>query len=161
MSKSYEIARLGPAKIPSPIHLGTEPGDLLADFVPDKKRVLSEISLDKVTEYIKRGETPPSLEAAGPREHIYFDPSKLRVGIVTCGGICPGLNNVIRGLTMTLHHGYGVHSIHGFRYGFAGLNPQFKHPLVELTLASVRDIHLNGGTILGTSRGPQDRARQA
>lgn len=156
MKKSYSIEKLGPAKIPSPLRLGTEPGDLLADFTPDDSAVVTELSPKALSEYFERKEELPALEVAGPREKIYFDPSKLKVGIVTCGGICPGLNNVIRGLVMTLYHGYGVERIFGFRYGYAGLNPEHGHPVMELTPALVRDIHVNGGTVLGTSRGPQD-----
>lgn len=156
MSKRYEIERLGPASSASPINLGTEPGDLLADFVPDDARVLAEISAEKVDAYISAGQPIPSFELAGPREKIFFDGSKTKAGIVTCGGICPGLNNVIRGLTMTLYHGYGVKDITGFRYGYAGLNPDFGHPRMALTPEIVNDIHTAGGTILGTSRGPQD-----
>jgi 6-phosphofructokinase 1 len=96
------------------------------------------------------------MELAGPRQQIYFDASKLKVGIVTCGGLCPGLNDVIRGLVMTLSYGYGVSGIFGFKHGYAGLNPEYSHPVLELTPASVRDIHVNGGTVLGTSRGPQE-----
>ena len=156
MTGKFEIEKLGPAKIPSPIHLGTEPGDLLADFTDDEARVLTELCPEKVKACLERGEEPPSLELAGPRNMIYFDASKLKVGIVTCGGLCPGLNDVIRGLVMTLHHGYGVAGIYGFKYGYAGLNPELSHPLVELTPGYVRDIHVNGGTVLGSSRGPQD-----
>lgn len=156
MNDMYQIERLGPAKIRSPINLGTEPGDLLADFTADDARVVTLLSPKVIAEHIARGEQPPSLELAGPRETIYFDPSKLKVGIVTCGGICPGLNDVIRGLVMTLHYGYGVAGIFGFRYGFAGLNPEFGYPMVQLTPGFVRDIHTQGGTVLGTSRGPHD-----
>ncbi len=156
MEDRFEIEKLGPAKIASPIHLGTEPGDLLADFTPDGSRVVTELSPDVLKTYFARGVDPPAMELAGPREKIYFDASKLKVGIVTCGGICPGLNDVIRGLVMTLHWGYGVAGIIGFRYGFAGLNPDHGHPIMELTPKMVRDIHLSGGTVLGTSRGPQD-----
>ena len=155
-SEQYSIARLGAARISSPIHLGNEPGDLLADFVPDDARVLADISCKSVRGFFDRGEDPPSFEVAGPRELIYFEGAKLRVGIVTCGGICPGLNNIIRGLTMTLYYGYGVRSIFGFRYGYAGLNPEFGYPVMDLDPMVVRDIHTQGGTILGTSRGPQD-----
>ncbi|MCP4605434.1 MAG: ATP-dependent 6-phosphofructokinase [Proteobacteria bacterium] len=156
MNDTFAIERLGPAKITSPIHLGTEPGDLLADFTPDDTRVVTELCPKVLRTYMERGEDPPSMEQAGPRQHIYFDASKLKVGIVTCGGICPGLNDVIRGLVMTLHFGYGVAGITGFKYGFGGLNPEFGHPVVELTPKFVRDIHTSGGTVLGTSRGPQE-----
>jgi 6-phosphofructokinase 1 len=158
MHKGYDIERLGPAAVLSPINLGNEPGDLLADFTPDGARVLAEIDCDRVLERTRRGEEPESLELAGPRERIYFDPSELTAGIVTCGGLCPGLNNVIRGLTMTLYHGYGVRKILGFRYGFQGLTPAAAHPPIELTPDAVKDIHSRGGTVLGTSRGPQDAA---
>ncbi len=150
------VEKLGPAKIPSPINLGTEPGDLLADFVPDDKRVIADVCFDTVKKYFSDGQEPPSMELAGPRQHIYFDGSKLRAGMVTCGGICPGLNNVIRGLVMTLHHGYGVKDIVGFSYGYSGLNPSIGHPTVDLNPDMVRNSHTMGGTILGTSRGPQE-----
>ncbi len=156
MSNIFDIERLGPAKIKSPIHLGTEPGDSLADFTADDDRVLRELNPKKLAQFIDQGITPPSLELAGPRAKLYFDSSKLKVGIVTCGGICPGLNDVIRGLVMTLHYGYGVAGIFGFRYGFAGLNPEYGHPIIDLTPRVVKDVHVTGGTILGTSRGPQD-----
>jgi len=152
----YRIETLGPARVTSPLELGTQPGDYLADFTPDSARVVADVSLDSIREAAKRGEDPPALEIAGPRQKLYFDPSKLKVGIVTCGGLCPGLNDVIRGLVMTLRYGYGVHGIYGFRYGYAGLNPDYRYPIVELTPETVRDIHTAGGTILGTSRGPQD-----
>ncbi|MDJ0766745.1 MAG: ATP-dependent 6-phosphofructokinase [Myxococcota bacterium] len=156
MSERYEIDRLGPAKIKSPIHLGTESGDLLADFTPDAARVLCSLSPQDLKFHTENGDEPPSFELAGPRQNIFFDPSKLKVGLVTCGGICPGINDVIRGLVMTLHYGYGVAGIFGFKHGYAGLNPEFGHPVVELTPQVVRDIHLTGGTVLGTSRGPQE-----
>jgi 6-phosphofructokinase 1 len=96
----------------------------------------------------------PSLEPGGPREYIYFDPARTRVGIVTCGGLCPGLNNVIRGLVLELSENYGVTDIVGFRDGYRGL-VSGEEP-VPLTPALVADIHNRGGTILGTSRGGQD-----
>ncbi|MFY9934228.1 MAG: ATP-dependent 6-phosphofructokinase [Streptosporangiaceae bacterium] len=96
----------------------------------------------------------PSLEPGGPREYIYFDPARTRVGIVTCGGLCPGLNNVIRGLVLGLAENYGVTDIVGFRNGYQGLIGDDEP--VRLTPALVADIHNHGGTILGTSRGGQD-----
>jgi len=96
----------------------------------------------------------PSLEPGGPREYIYFDPARTRVGVVTCGGLCPGLNNVIRGLVMELSENYGVTDIVGFRDGYRGLVDG--QPPVPLTPDLVADIHNRGGTILGTSRGSQD-----
>ena len=156
MNKNFSIENLGPAKIKSPINLGTEPGDLLADFTDNDSRILLDVDAKKVMSYLNKGEEPPCFEQAGPRQYIYFDPSKLKAAIVTCGGICPGLNNVIRGLVMTLYHGYGVKTIYGFRNGYAGLNPEFGYSAEELTPKSVKNIHSMGGTVLGTSRGAQD-----
>ncbi len=155
MAERFEIETLGPAKVRSPIHLGAEPGDCLAEFTPEDARVVADLSMSSIRSAMASGEEPASFELAGPRGHIYFDPSKLRVGIVTCGGLCPGLNDVIRGLVMTLHHGYRVPAIYGFRYGYAGLNPDYGYSVTDLAPAVVRDIHRAGGTILGTSRGPQ------
>jgi len=98
----------------------------------------------------------PGFEAGGPRREIFFDPSKTRVGIVTCGGLCPGLNNVIRGLVMELTRHYGVRRIVGFRNGYQGFIARYGHPVTELTPELVHDINEDGGTILGSSRGEQD-----
>jgi len=100
----------------------------------------------------------PGFEAGGPRRKIFFDPSKTRVGIVTCGGLCPGLNNVIRGLVMELTRHYGVRRIIGFRNGYQGFIARYGHPVMDLDEATVDDINEDGGTILGSSRGQQDPA---
>lgn len=96
------------------------------------------------------------LERAGPRAKIFFDPGSTSAGIVTCGGLCPGLNNVIRSLFLELHHCYGVPRVLGFRGGYQGLDPRGGRPPLELNADLVDDIHREGGTILGTSRGPVD-----
>jgi len=101
----------------------------------------------------------PSLEPGGPRERIFFNPATVTAGIVTCGGLCPGLNNVIRGLVLELADNYGVTEILGFRDGYRGLVSEAEP--VRLTHAMVADIHNRGGTILGTSRGGQDPERMA
>ncbi|MCX6970493.1 MAG: ATP-dependent 6-phosphofructokinase [Verrucomicrobia bacterium] len=98
-------------------------------------------------------------ELAGPRSKLFFDAKKTRAGIVTCGGLCPGLNNVIRSLFLELHYGYGVTEVLGFRGGYGGLDPVRGAEPVRLTPQLVDDIHQKGGTILGTSRGPVDTAR--
>jgi 6-phosphofructokinase 1 len=156
MNDTFQIERLGPAKIDSPLDLGSDPGDMIVDFTPDDTRIVAEIEWKKIERTLRAGEPLPTLEIAGPRKQIYFDASKLKVGIVTCGGICPGLNTVIRSLVMTLWYSYGVRSVHGFRYGYAGLVPREGHPVDALTPEFVRNIHTIGGTVLGTSRGPQD-----
>lgn len=98
----------------------------------------------------------PAFELAGAEPKLFFDPAKTKAGIVTCGGLCPGLNDVIRGLTMVLWHRYGVRNILGFRYGYEGLNPDFGHDPIKLDPERVAQIHEQGGTMLGSSRGPQD-----
>jgi 6-phosphofructokinase 1 len=101
---------------------------------------------------------PLSFELAGPRERLYFDPRETRAGIVTCGGLCPGLNNVIRSVFLELREGYGVRQVLGFRDGYAGLDPERGREPIVLTEDFVDDIHREGGTVLGTSRGPVDPA---
>lgn len=99
---------------------------------------------------------PMLFELAGPRSRLFFDPAKTRAGIVTCGGLCPGLNNVIRSLFLQLYFGYGVKDVIGFRGGYIGLDPARGQEPMVLTPDVVEDIHKHGGTILGTSRGPVD-----
>ncbi|MBE6440721.1 MAG: ATP-dependent 6-phosphofructokinase [Desulfovibrio desulfuricans] len=96
-----------------------------------------------------------ALEAAGPRKKLYFDPSRAKCAIVTCGGLCPGLNDVIRAIVMEAFHAYHVPSVLGIPYGLEGFIPKYKHKPYELTPSLVADIHRFGGTILGSSRGPQ------
>jgi 6-phosphofructokinase 1 len=97
-------------------------------------------------------------EKAGPREKIYFDPLATKAAIVTCGGLCPGLNDVIRSVFLELAMNYGVREVVGIRYGYQGLNPQAGIPPVRLTPDMVESIHREGGTILGSSRGQQEPA---
>ncbi len=98
----------------------------------------------------------PVFELAGPREKLFFDPATLNCGIVTCGGLCPGLNDVIRTITLTLAWQYKVNTIYGFRYGYAGLSSNAPEEPIVLTPETVDKIHNDGGSILGSSRGPQD-----
>jgi len=149
------IISLGPAKIPSPIE--ARPGEGQArSFVADEERILVDISESDVTQAVRSGEKPFSFERAGPRRKIYFDPSKLRCAVVSCGGLCPGVNDIIRSVVLALYHNYGVRHIYGIRYGLQGFIPSYGHELVDLTPESVSNIHESGGTVLGTSRGPQD-----
>ena len=114
----------------------------------------------RIPERIEIG-TDPGLqfELAGPRAKLFFDGKKTRAGIVTCGGLCPGLNNVMRSLFLELYYGYGVRDVLGFRGGYSGLDPKCAVEPVKITPQVVDDIHQKGGTILGTSRGPVDMAR--
>ncbi|MDO8941728.1 MAG: ATP-dependent 6-phosphofructokinase, partial [Desulfobacterales bacterium] len=102
------------------------------------------------------GTLPPSYELAGPRERIYFDPSKLKCALVTCGGLCPGLNDIIRSIVLELHYGYGVRNISGVRYGLRGFIPRYGYDMLDLTPSEVVNIHERGGVVIGSSRGPQD-----
>jgi 6-phosphofructokinase 1 len=104
------------------------------------------------------GDNPPTLafEKAGPREKIFFDPQHTRAAIVTCGGLCPGMNDVVRSLFYELISNYGIAEVLGIRYGYSGLNPTTGRPPIVLTDSDVAEIHHEGGTILGTSRGPQE-----
>lgn len=147
---NLRIDRLGECRIPSPMSN--------VRFIEDDRKVLFPSEVDELQPMIESGKPVPGFELAGPRREIYFDPSKLKCGIVTCGGLCPGLNDVIRAVTMSLFHHYGVRTVFGFRYGYEGLASKYGHAPLELTPALVRDIHREGGTILGSSRGAQDVA---
>ena len=125
-------------------------------FTTDRDAVLYHGMLEEVKLLLDAGQMPPAFDMAGPKEKIFFDPSTLSCGIVTCGGICPGLNDVIRALVLSLHYHYGVKRVHGFRYGFEGLNPAYYHAPIELSPELVKSIHQQGGSLLGSSRGPQD-----
>ena len=143
----FSISRLGECRIPSPLKVGR--------YTSDDQRVLYHTSLASLQRGNAEGKEPPTMEIAGPREKIYFDPSKLKCGIVTCGGICPGLNDVIRAIVLSLFHHYGVKKVFGLRYGYEGLSYRYGHEPVELTPDTVEGINDKGGTILGSSRGNQ------
>jgi 6-phosphofructokinase 1 len=144
----FTIARLGECRIPSPMKV--------VQFVKDDEHVLYHDKMEEVKEYLLSGKEPPQFEIAGPREKIYFDPTKLKCGIVTCGGLCPGLNDVIRAIVLGLFYHYGVNRVFGFRYGYEGLSYRYGHVPMELDPEAVKDIHKMGGSILASSRGPQD-----
>jgi len=139
-----DITSLGEARFPSPVR----------HSVSDQARIPADIIRDPAAG--KRDEV--LFELAGPRSKLFFDPKRTRAGMVTCGGLCPGLNNVIRALFFELHHMYGVAEVLGFRDGYQGLDPVRGSEPVVLTPAFVDQIHHHGGTILGTSRGPVDMA---
>jgi 6-phosphofructokinase 1 len=146
----FTIARLGECCFPSPLS-GVR-------FTRDDERVLYHARLEDMKPWIAVDACPPVMEAAGPREMIFFDPSQLACGIVTCGGLCPGLNDVIRSIVLSLYHHYGVDKVYGFRFGYEGLVQGIGHKPLKLTPNAVARIHETGGSILGSSRGPQDPA---
>ena len=155
-TEDLAVKSLGPCRIDSPLRPWLESRRTTTHYVAEDDRVLFHDTARLVADSGCTLETLPGFEPAGPRQSIFFDPAKLRVGIVTCGGLCPGLNDVIRGLVMELSHHYGVQRIYGFRNGYQGFIPRYGHDVLDLTPAGVSAIDEDGGTILGTSRGSQD-----
>lgn len=142
---AFAIASLGRCEVDSPLQG--------AFFVEEGESIVVDATVSA-----SEGGTPATFERAGPRHRIFHDPSTARAAVVTCGGLCPGLNDVIRAITMVLWYKYGVRNILGIRYGYAGLVNGAEHAPVFLTPEFVEDIHQDGGTILGSSRGPQSPA---
>ncbi len=146
-----QVTSLGECRFDSPLHLSRVRGDGLGDFVSDRQRILYEIEFTD-------GKAPSvelCFEKAGPREKLFFDPPKTTVGIVNCGGLCPGMNNVIRSAYYELRHNYQVEGVLGFRQGYRGLNAAEGMEPLKLTDSYVEEIQKLGGTVLGTSRGAQ------
>ena len=147
------IKNLGECTIPSPLH---DIGGVEVKFRRDTERVLYDHVLEEGASPLDlQSQRDLSFEVAGPREKIFFDPSRTTAGIVTCGGLCPGLNDIIKGLVTQLYNRYGVQRIYGFRYGYQGLVQRLGHTPITLKPDSVSQIHLLGGSILGSSRGNQ------
>lgn len=140
------IPTLGPCKVDNPLPY--------CHYINDTEKMPLFLSADLVDEAGEK-QIIGEFEEAGPREKIYFDPPKTKCAIVTCGGLCPGINDVIRAIVMSAHHNYHVSGTFGIRYGLQGFIPKFRHDIMELTPDNVRDIHEFGGTILSSSRGPQ------
>jgi 6-phosphofructokinase 1 len=143
----FKTDDLGERTIASPLHA--------TRFMDTSKRLLFRADIDELRAQMRAGVDPPAFELAGPREKIYFAPGTLRCGIVTCGGLCPGLNDVIRSIVFCLQEKYGVADIYGFRFGYEGLVERNALTPIELTTRRVGQIHEVGGTVLGSSRGPQ------
>jgi 6-phosphofructokinase 1 len=154
-ASDFVVEQLGEPKFKSPLKTWGEEQGAPIRFLTDDRRVLW-------CPEIRDGETPQTdlaFEIAGPREALCFDPARTTAAIVTCGGLCPGLNNVIRSVVMQLYYGYGVRKVWGVRHGYRGLHPDANPPMRELTPDNVTDISKLGGTYLGTSRGPGDLPR--
>jgi 6-phosphofructokinase 1 len=154
--ENFLVPSLGKNNVVSPLKDKQREDSPVYKFVNECERILYDPSVESFNKCKESGELPVSFEKAGPRENIFFEPAKTKVGIVTCGGLCPGLNNVIRSLVNELYYRYGISRILGFKYGYEGLVSKYNHPVIELTPQFVRDIHMIGGTLLGTSRGNQD-----
>ena len=154
--EDFLISSLGKGGVISPLKHSHQADSPVYQFVDDSERILYDVSLDNFNRCRETGEIPLTFEKAGPRENIFFEPAKTKVAIVTCGGLCPGVNNVIRSLVNELNYRYGISRILGIKYGYEGLISKYNHPVVDLTPAMVSYIHLTGGTFLGSSRGNQD-----
>ncbi|GAA4828188.1 ATP-dependent 6-phosphofructokinase [Algivirga pacifica] len=155
-AEDFHVQTLGDCAITTPLVHTYDTPDYSHDFAKDDQRVLFDASVEGFRKAVESGEEPISFEVAGPREKIYFTPANTKAAIVTCGGLCPGLNNVIRSIVMGLYYRYGVQNIVGIPYGYQGLNPAYNHKFINLDPEVVKDIHLFGGSILGSSRGQQD-----
>ena len=147
----FTIEELGKASVKSPIVMSKSPGDKSASFVTDDRFV-------RLSSFIIPGQQQPVdktqvLERAGPREFIYFTPAHVHAGIVSCGGLCPGINDVIRSIVRCLWTRYGVKRISGIRFGYRGFLPEDQFPIKQLDPDVVDDIHKIGGTFLGSARG--------
>lgn len=152
-ASEFVIPQLGDCRFDSPDTTGGM-GEHVR-FIDEGHRIVFDDHPQRLARSLESGYEIPTLELAGPRRKVYFDPEQTTCGIVTCGGLCPGLNDVIRGLVMQAHYRYGVKRILGFRFGYQGMNPDYGHEVLELTPDMISHIHRFGGTFLGTSRGPQ------
>ncbi len=154
--EDFLVTSLGKGSVVSPLKHTHRTDSPVYKFVDNSERIIYDVSIENFNTCRETGELPVSFEKAGPREYIFFEPAKTKVGIVTCGGLCPGVNNVIRSIVNELFYRYGISRVLGIKYGFEGLISSYNHSVVELTASMVSNIHLIGGTILGSSRGEQD-----
>jgi 6-phosphofructokinase 1 len=158
-ASDLEIRILGSCRYPSPLTARLPPSSLV--FVGQADRILMDDRLSNLQTGSCDPDRLPAFELAGPRDKVFFDVDRLVCGIVTSGGLCPGLNNVIRALVLELTKSYGVKHVLGFRYGYEGLLEHEEPGPLRLTPEGVADIHHRGGSILGTSRGNQDPVEMA
>lgn len=154
--EDFQVKTLGSQRVKSPLQNTSRSESPLYKFMTGQERVLYDVSLENFEQCLETNQKPISFEKAGPHSELFFEPAKTKVGIVTCGGLCPGLNDVIRSIVNQFHYRYGIDRVLGFKYGYEGLVPEFGHEVVELTTKMVDGIHLTGGTFLGSSRGVQD-----
>ncbi|WP_020614411.1 ATP-dependent 6-phosphofructokinase [Sediminispirochaeta bajacaliforniensis] len=152
----FSVPSLGEPNIQSPIKMSTVKGDSIANYVSDSERILFEIDAAAGD---TRGpfKTEELLERAGPREKVYFNPAHVHAAVVTCGGLCPGLNNVVRAIVRCLWYSYGIKRITGIKNGYRGFLSESNFSTLELDPEYVDDIQARGGTVLGSARGGGDR----
>ena len=145
---SFEIEAIGAPIYPNPIETN--------DYTDDNERIAFSSQVKNILKQLDECEKLPSFEKAGIRKNLFHKPENTKVAIVTCGGLCPGLNNVIKGLVSALEIEYGIKDIIGIRYGYLGLSKKSRHEPIKMTFKSIDQIHKQGGTVLGSSRGNQD-----
>jgi 6-phosphofructokinase 1 len=143
-AKDFDVKRLKPATLPTPHKFANRRGGRQVRYVEESERVLVEVLAGRGYGL--------SFERAGPRSLIAYDPARTTAAILTAGGLCPGLNDVIRALVLALEHHYGVQRILGIPYGYAGLMRPFSKDIRPITSDTVRGLSLRPGTILGSGR---------
>lgn len=155
-SEDFHVKRLGECSVRSPINDFFEGEQGEQRFIDDEHdKVVFTPLVSHLRKWLDEGKEVPMLDMAGPRRNIFFDPARTKCAIVTCGGLCPGLNDVVRGLVMTAYHRYGIKTIYGVPYGYEGFIDKFNHTPMVLTPPNISHIHTLGGSILGSSRGEQ------
>src|SRR5574344_1334532 len=159
MSAKYDftVENLGECKVHSPIELSREHGDFRASYVKDTSFVRNSVNVFAGDPAGDGKDMSNLMEKAGPREYIYFNPAHVTAGICTCGGLCPGLNDVIRAVVRCLWNRYGVRRIHGIQFGYKGFFTEQGYDTIDLNPDNVDSIHKIGGSFLGTSRGGGER----
>ena len=145
---NFEVEQLG-----EPQHTNPSSKEV---FVEEGERIIFSSQLKNLKRQLETCDKLPAFEKAGARRKIFHNPATTKAAIITCGGLCPGLNNVIKGLVNVLEQDYGVDEILGIRYGYKGLTESSQHKPIKLNSSIVDQIHKQGGTILGSSRGNQD-----
>jgi len=148
--ENFTVQVLGKTNIQTPL------SKTISSFATDERRIPYHSHTNEIKQDLKINKEPLSFELAGPREKLYFDPTSVNCAIVTCGGLCPGINDVIRSIVYESYHRYGVKKVYGFRYGYKGMIKENNIPPILLNSDIVNNIHELGGTILGSSRGGQN-----
>lgn len=156
----FTINTLGKRTVKSPIVMSTVCNDGIANYVGDDNKIFFNSEAVQLPDNQVKAVDSDVVERAGPREYIYFNPAHVHAAICTCGGICPGLNNVIRAVVRCLWYSYGVRRITGIRFGYQGLVANTPYEPLSLNPDMVDDIQEKGGTILGSSRGGGEKTEE-
>ena len=144
----FKVQQLGEQTHPNPSDQGL--------FVSEEERIAFSSQINNLKSQFNSCEELPGFEKAGARKTLFHNPKNTKAALITCGGLCPGLNNVIKSLVNVLEKDYKVSDIVGIRYGYKGLSKFSSQEPIQLNSEAVDQIHKQGGTILGSSRGNQD-----